>query len=124
MPLGDLTGERRVGAVRQRAIRRACVALALLVPLGALAVACGPVGAPPRAGVHAADALAAHVPSVGALRTLRARDVATPGTLRGALAWTFALLSVALSSALGRRRSHLRLAAPIRTRAPPDLRLV
>jgi MYXO-CTERM domain-containing protein len=111
-----------VAAWRRVWTRDAVLALVLLVPIATLAVSCGPAGAPPGSGVHAAGALAARVPSAGALRTLRARDVATPGTPSGASAWAFTLLAVALSSGARRRRSHVRFAAPLRTRAPPDPR--
>jgi len=113
-----------VAARRRWWTREAGLTLALLLPLGALAVAGASARSPRHASVRAADNLAARVPSVGTLRTPRARDVAAPGTLPGSIEWAFSLVAVACASAACRRVDRARLAARLRTRAPPELRFV
>jgi hypothetical protein len=124
LPLGDLTGERRVGAVRQRAMRRVCLALALLLPLGAVVAAGGSPDAARHPGAIAADHADARIPSISAARPLRARPLPAPGATRASFSWALVLLAIALASALHFPVGGTRRAAPRRTRAPPDLRFV
>jgi hypothetical protein len=114
----------RVTVSRRWLRREVGLALALLLALGALAPAGRSTGGVRRSGLRATSDLAARVPSVGALRTPRARDVAAPGALRDSLAWNFTLLAVTLASFAGARVNRVRLAALLRTRAPPALRFV
>lgn len=108
-------------AVCRRWLRRETeLALALLLALGALALAGGSGDTLRGTRVRASQDFAAHVPSIGALRT--PRDQAAPGMPRRSLAWIVTLLAVGLASAATRRDIDVRLAAHLRTRAPPELR--
>jgi hypothetical protein len=110
--------------VRRRGwTRQPGLALALLLPLSALAVAGGPAGVFRHSGVMAAGDLTARVPSVGAFRTPRVRDTTAPGATRASYSWAVVLLASALALALSFAAGRARIGAHLRTRAPPDLRL-
>jgi hypothetical protein len=114
----------RVVVWRRGWTRDAGLALALLLLLGAPALPRDRAGARIDSGVHTAEGFAARLPSIGAVRSLRARDVTAPGTPRGAFAWTITLLAAAFASTVRRRGNRVGLVAHLRTRAPPDLRSV
>ena len=113
-----------MAATGRRWTRQAVLALALLLPLSALAVAGGSAGSLRHSSVRAAGDLTARVPSIGTLRTLRVRDAAAPDATRLSYPWAVVLLAGALASALSLAAGRARLDAHLRTRAPPDLRLV
>jgi hypothetical protein len=105
-------------------MRRACVAVALLLPLGAVVAAGGSPYAARHPGAIAADRADARIPSMSAARLLRARPLPAPGATRASFSWALVLLVIALASALRVPFGGTRVAARLRTRAPPALRFV